>query len=68
MCIMSAVHQGAAQVQADFWNKEAYDAFIKMQEAARVFDESTKQPECIDPAKEKLVREILDVLKQKGII
>lgn len=66
MCIVSAVHQSVSQISINEWSKDAYQEYLKMKEAAERFDKLTNQPNCIDPAKEKLVQDIVDYLEKSG--
>lgn len=68
MCVVSAVHDYAGRYPTQYWDIYKWNELQKLMEAAKQFDQVTGQPNCVDPAKEKLVRDILDYLKQTGQI
>lgn len=65
MCIVSAVHEAVGHIPAPLWNWSMYHEYMRMKKAAEEFDRLAKQPDCIDPAKEQLVKDILEFLKNK---
>jgi hypothetical protein len=66
MCIVSAVHTAAAQFPDNEWNREIFQKFLDLKKQAEEFDKITKQPDCVDPAKEQLVKDILKYLEDSG--
>ena len=66
MCIVSAIHDYGMNIPTDSWSKKAFKEWQKMMDAAKQFDKETKQPDCVDPAKEQLIRDVIESLKKQG--
>lgn len=58
MCAVSAVSDYGMRMPQDKWSREVFDEFLKWKLAAEIFDKKTDQPECVDPEKERLIKEI----------
>lgn len=62
MCIVSAVHKQGLTYDPKWWDRHKLDQFKKVIESAKEFDKETKQPDCADPEKLKLIQTIEDYL------
>jgi hypothetical protein len=55
MCAISVIHDYGRSIPDTEWNRESLEAFKKLVDEAKKFDEATKQPHCEDPEKLKWV-------------
>ena len=56
MCTVSAIYDYGRNMDPNRWDKELYEEFKKLLEAAKQFDEKTGQPDCEDPEKAKWIQ------------
>lgn len=63
MCTVSAIYESAKQVPLQEWTWPAWEGFQEIVEKARKFDEMMGLPDCEDPAKEAVLRQILERLE-----
>ncbi len=68
MCVVSMVHNHFEPLIApltpnDIDVVDILDSFMKAREAAKVVDELTGQPDCVDPEKAKLIERVAELEK-----
>lgn len=64
MCAVSAVFDYGRRFPNDYWTWPRFDEFKKLVEGAKEFDKKTGQPDCEDPAKADLLRQIMERLER----
>lgn len=66
MCAVSMVYDTWGKRPFTDWSRDSFDEFQKEVDAAKKQDIRDKVPDCVDPNKERLVRDIIEYLKQTG--
>lgn len=63
MCALSVIYDYGARMPGEFWNeRESLEAFQRLIEEAKRFDQITKQPDCEDPKKAEVLKDVLERL------
>lgn len=64
MCTVSAIYDYGQSVPKTVWTAPAIDKFVKLIEDAKDFDAETGQPDCEDPTKAQLMKELKKIRKR----
>jgi hypothetical protein len=62
--MVSAVSSWGASVPQDFWTQQKWNDYQEIKRKAEEFDKATKQPDCVDPAKEAWEKKVLELLQK----
>lgn len=64
MCVVSMIMDHGRSYPPEHWDWRNTKDYLELVRKAREYDKMTGQPDCEDPEKARLIREILERLKQ----
>lgn len=64
MCVVSMILDHGRAYPPEHWTHQATRDYLELIRKAKAYDEMTKQPDCEDPDKVQLLKDILERLKK----
>ena len=64
MCSASVVYRYGQDIPYNDWTPKTLESYTSLLDAAKSFDEASKQPHCHDPVKERWYQELVERMKK----